>query len=325
MLSLEEKKLIIKICKLYYFEAWTQEKIATKIGVSRPVISKLLQKARDEGVVEIIIHDDTINTSDLEQEIERAFQLDEVVVVPTRDMTDELMYSQVARAAAAYVLKNLKNVKRIGVSWGTTLFHLVKEFPYEDREDIKVIPLVGGMGTNRIEIHSNQIAYELSKKLNGKCESLYAPAIVETEDLKERMLELSNIASVLEEGYQSDLAIVGIGTPFASSTMEKIGYIDQDVINELRAGEAVGDINSRFIDKDGKLAEHPINNKVIGMELERLKSIKNVVGIAAGSHKTESVLATLKGGYLKVLITDEQTASELVNRINESAANEVTV
>jgi len=316
MLNGDEKKLIVKICKLYYFHSWTQEKIANKFGVSRPVISKLLQKARDEGIVEIIIHDDTFDTFELEHMIENAFGLKEVVIVPTMDMNEEQRYGAVGRAASQYVLKLLNGqIKRIGISWGTTLYHVIKEFPYENKKDVKVIPLVGGIGTRRIEIHSNQLAYELSKKINGTCESLYAPAIVETEELKNQLYELPNIASVIEEGKKIDLALLGIGNPFANSTMEQIGYLNRNMIRELKKAGAVGDINSRFIDADGSVLNHPINNKVIGIELEHLRKIPNVVGVALGAHKADSILSALKGRYLSAFVTDEQTATELVNRI----------
>ncbi|MCS7464378.1 sugar-binding transcriptional regulator [Paenibacillus doosanensis] len=321
MLNAEEKQFIIKICKLYYFESWTQEKIAVKYGISRPAVSKLLQKARDEGIVEIVIHDERPEAGELEKELEAAFALKQAVVVPTRDLNEDLIYSTVGKAAAQFVLRTMKQAERIGVSWGTTLHCAVKEFPFEKKDHVKIIPLVGGMGNDKTEIHSNQIAYELSKKLGAKCESLYAPAVVETEELKNQLVQLPHIASVLEEGKQIDLALVGIGNPFALSTMEQIGYLTADVLQELKAMDAVADINSRFIDKNGALCRHPINNKVIGMELEQLRSVKTVIGIAVGSHKIDSILAALKGNYLHVLITDEETASGLSARLREQPSH----
>lgn len=312
MLNPDDRKFLIKICKLYYFDSWTQEKIATKFGISRPLISKALQRAREEGIVEIVIHDDDFEMLDLEQRLEKEFGLNEAIIVPTRDLTDDMVYSILGRKAAQYVSKATKSAKRIGVSWGMTLYHLVKEYAFENREDVKVIPLVGGMGTNKIEIHSNQIAYELSKKLNGKCESLYSPAIVETEELRDMLTVVPNIASVLEEGKQCDVALVGIGNPYAHSTMEEIGYINRSELEQLKDAQVVGDINSCFIEADGRISSHSINRRVIGIDLEHLKKIKNVIGIAYGMYKVDSILATLRGGYLDVLITDDSTALQII-------------
>lgn len=141
-------KLMTKICKLYYYESWTQEKIAEKFGISRPIISKMIQKAREIGVVEIIVHDDPQQTTELEKELEMAYQLQQVLVVPTRDLNKELVTSAVGKAAAQFVQKLIKNGDRIGVSWGNSLYHMVREFPLDKKDDVKIIPLIGEQATN---------------------------------------------------------------------------------------------------------------------------------------------------------------------------------
>lgn len=311
-MNIEERKNMVKVCKLYYYEAWTQEKIAAQFGVSRPVISKMLQRARDEGIVEIVIHDDDHEVSKLEKDMEQLFGLQQVLVVPTKDLNKELVSSAVGKAAAQFVLKLIRNGDRVGVSWGNTLYYMVREFPLEKKENVKFIPLVGGTGSARNEMHSNQIAYELSKRLGVTCDTLYAPAVVETEQLKEQIVQLPNIASVLQEGEHIDLALVGIGNPYSMSTMERSGYLNEQVLMELQALDVVADINSRFITRSGKISEHPINEKVIGLGLEQLKQTKTVVGMAFGLHKIDCIVAALKGRYINMLITDEATADHIV-------------
>nr|WP_244226557.1 sugar-binding domain-containing protein [Paenibacillus protaetiae] len=172
-----DNELMIQICKLYYYQSWTQEQIAQKIGVSRPIISKLLQKARENGIVEIIVHDHSPQALELEQKLEQHYGLRQVLIVPASDLNQEHVTSVVGKAAARFIHKWIKNGDKIGVSWGNTLYHTVKEFPLDKKEDVKIIPLVGGSGHERMEIHANHIAYELSKKLGGRSESLYAPLL----------------------------------------------------------------------------------------------------------------------------------------------------
>jgi len=315
----EEKKFLLKISRMYYFDEWTQAEIAKKIGVSRPIISKALQKARNEGLVEIIIHDDAFHTIDLEQELESVYSLEDVIVAPTAEMPPEMAKTAVARAAAAYVLKSLKDVTKLGVSWGMTLNSVVKEFPNDTYEHLKIIPLIGGMGSNRVELHSNQIAYELSKKLNCSCESLYAPAIVESAGFRDLLLQTPTVADVLEEARSIDLAVVGIGNPFTHSTMEEIGYLGQAEMESIRQAGVVGDINSCFVRADGSIATNTINERVIGVNVEDLRKVNKVVAVAHGTHKVDSIMATLKGGYVDVFITDERTALDLVRKIKNKA------
>jgi DNA-binding transcriptional regulator LsrR (DeoR family) len=311
MLDWKERRQLVKIANLYYADGWTQEQIAKKVGVSRPVISKLLQKAKELGIIEVYIKDENAHTVELELKLEKEFRLKDVIVVSTVGYTSEMSRKAVGQAGAYYLSRNLKDVKRLGISWGTTVAEVVKEYPYERREGIKIIPLEGGMGRQYVEIHANQLAYELSKKMNSTCSYLYAPAIVETEELKERLLEMHDIEAVLEEGKNVDVALISIGNPHKGSTLRKMGYLQEDDLNSLRKMGVVGDIASRFFDKLG--APISQDDKVIGISLEQLKKISTVIAVVEGVYKLESVLSALNGDYLDVLIIDEQTAAALLD------------
>ena len=314
MLSWEERRQLVKVANLYYTEGWTQQQIAKKVGVSRPVISKMLQRAKDVGIVEVYIKDESVHTVELEKKLESKFDLEDAVVVPSIGFTPDMVRRAVGQAAAHYVSRHLKSdVERLGISWGTTLAEFVREYPFERRENINIVPLVGGMGTKSVEIHANQLAYELAKKMNGTCSYLYAPAIVESVELTERLVQMQDIAQVLEEGKNVEAALVGIGNPHKGSTMKDIGYIHETDIQSLKKAGAIGDIGSRFFDQDGVPIEHELNKRIIGLRLRDLKKIPYVIGIVEGTYKAESVEAALRGGYVQTLIIDEQTALALLN------------
>ncbi|OXS76751.1 sugar-binding transcriptional regulator [Domibacillus enclensis] len=313
MLSWEERRQLVKIANLYYTEGWTQQQIAKKVGVSRPVISKMLQKAKDAGIVEVYIKDESVHTVELEKRLEEKFHLHDTVVVPSTGFTPDMVRRAVGQAAAHYLSRHLKpDVERLGISWGTTLSEVVKEYPFERREKVNIVPLVGGMGTKSVEIHANQLAYELAKKMNGTCSYLYAPAIVETEELTERLVQMQDIAQVLEEGKNVEVALIGIGNPHKGSTMKDIGYLHESDIQSLKKAGAIGDIGSRFYDQEGTPIEHELNKRIIGLRLRDLKKVPYVIGIAEGTYKAESIEAALKGGYIHTLVIDEQTALALL-------------
>ncbi|GJI59208.1 DeoR family transcriptional regulator [Bacillus altitudinis] len=312
MLNWEERRQLVKVAHLYYTDGWTQQEIAKKLNVSRPVISKLLQKAKDVGIVEVYIKDESIHTVELEKQLETTFQLTDAVVAPSVGTMSEMVKRAVGQAGAYYLSKNMKGAEKIGISWGTTLAELVKEYPFERRNDVKVIPLEGGMGRQAVDIHANQLAYELAKKMNGTCSYLYAPAILETEELKERLMAMQDIEAVLEEGRNVDIALIGIGNPHKGSTLKTVGYLKEEDLSGLRQSGAVGDIGFRFFDGEGKPVQDELNQKVIGLSLEQLKSVKKVIAVVEGTHKAESILGALNGGFIQVLVTDELTAAAIL-------------
>ena len=81
---------------------------------------------------------------------------------------------------------------------------------------------------------------------------------------------------------------------------------------------AAGDLLSHFLTRDGQLIESPVEERLIGASLDTLRSLRNVIGIAAGTVKAEAIRAALLGGYLDTLITDEETALRIL-QLEETA------
>lgn len=308
----EERRQIVKVSRLYYFEGLTQAEIAKKIGVSRPVISKLLNKARESGIVEIYIKDENAHTVELEHQLEKKYGLKEVIVVPAAGRNPEMVKQSLGKAASFYISKNINGKKSLGISWGSTLAKFVQEYPFEQHQQLKIIPLVGGMGSKLVEIHSNLLAYQLAQKMNTTCSYLYAPAMVENAELKERLVQSADIAMVLEEGRNVDMAVVGIGNPYEDSTMTTMEYLKDNDLMSLKQAGAVGDIGSRFYDQSGNQIKHPLNDLVIGLDIDEYKQIPEVVGIVEGTHKVQSLKAALRGGFLDVLVIDDTTANLII-------------
>jgi DNA-binding transcriptional regulator LsrR (DeoR family) len=84
-------------------------------------------------------------------------------------------------------------------------------------------------------------------------------------------------------------------------------------LSMLHEQGAVGDICLRFFDWQGRPVVTPLNDRVISMELEQLKQVKRSVGIAGGPRKINAIRGAINGGWINVLITDQQTAYRLMD------------
>lgn len=311
--SWAERRQMVRVAYLYYEAGLTQSEVAKRIGLSRPLISKLLQQARETGIVEISIKDDTIVTTQVEELLVNAFGLTEAIVIPVQESwDDEEVKRQMAKTAGILLKKRITRSQTVGVSWGTTLYHFIQEFPFVQAKHLRVLPLIGGMGRNYGELHSNQLAKQLADKLNATCEHLYAPAILSSGNLKEQLLDSMDIRALLLEATRVDLAIVGLGSPYAS-TMSKLGYLKETDLESLMRFGAVGDINSRFIDERGEEVEDPINDRVIGIDVEAMRNISTVVCMVTGRGKARALSAALQGGYIDILVVDSETAAAVLS------------
>jgi len=131
---------------------------------------------------------------------------------------------------------------------------------------------------------------------------------------------IRNEASVVEISRMvqlSSMSVVGIGGIENNATVIKSGILSQSDFLYLKMKGAVGDILCHFIDKDGNLVETNIEDRLISTPLSTLRSLNNVIGVAAGEHKVEAIKAVLRGGYIDILITDESTAIKLLEKSQE--------
>lgn len=311
MSFLDDRRLMIKIANMYYEAGETQSTIAEKIGVSRSLISKYLSKSRELGIVEIIIHDEDYHTvSSLETKLEKKYGLREAVCLPETDQGN--VKAQLGAAASKYLLRMIRNNQVVGVSSGTTLYEVAtamtssQYFPHAC-----FVPIVGGMGDERLDIHANHIVAKLAETLKATYHLLHAPVVVDSKETKEIILKQSSIKKTLEMGNKADIALVGIGGSPKHSTMVK-SYKDYGIVDDLNEKEIAGDICYNFINDEGALVENEWNEKTISADISKLKKIPLVIGVAAGTEKVRAIKAALRGKLVHVLITDEVTANLLL-------------
>ncbi|NUF26926.1 sugar-binding transcriptional regulator [Gilliamella sp. ESL0254] len=309
----EEKRDLVKIATWYYQYGWTQAQIAQKIGISRSIISKKLQEAKDLRIVEVFIKDETAYTVELEKQLEEKFKLEEAIVVATYNLSVEESANWLAKKAAYALNKRITKINKLGISWGKTIRKFVNEFPYITHKELVIVPLIGGMGAEEVDLHSNQICYDLKKKMQCTCKYLYAPALVEDQTMKTDLCKNKYINEVLNEGKSVDMAIVGIANPYHLSTMEEIGYITNRDLEEFRYYDVVGDCNSRFYTSDGSEAKSPINNRVIGLGLDDLRKIPTVVAIVSGENKEKAVVAALNSRIIDIVVMTDKIAEYVLN------------
>lgn len=304
--------MILKAVTLYYEEGLTQAEIARKIKISRPLVSKMLKEAKKTGLVEIYIKDENAHAIALEIEIEKKYELKEVIVVPNKkSTTDAITKKNIGRACASYIASILPQIKTIGISWGTTLAEFVDEMPYLQYPDVKIVPMMGGVGYSNVLFHSNHLAFLLAQKLSAKSTYLYTPALADSIKLKENLLESKMISTALTEGKNVDVAVVGIGNPIHSSTYKELGYFSNKDLSEFKQKGAIGDVVASFFNEQGETVKTDVSNRMMGIDIDDLKTVPRTVVLATGKEKAPSVRALLEKNIVNILIIDEDIAKNL--------------
>ncbi|WP_424467679.1 sugar-binding transcriptional regulator [Pseudoclavibacter helvolus] len=308
---------LVRAARLYYLDGLSQSDVATALGVSRASVSRILSAARDQGIVEIRIHDPHVvgRVGELEQQIVDAFGVTSAVVVtavPGRHPLDV-----VAGAAAEYFAERVPSVGSVGLSWGKSIDAFVEQIHVESTgRALTLCPLVGGMPFDSGPA-GNTALERLSQKSGAKAFRFESPAVVESPQTWAALTRESSISSAIKRATDVQLAFVGIGSYglHASRHIVSAMRLSDAERAELDAQHPVGDICGRFFDATGQALGSPVSERVIGITLEQLAAIPEVVGFAAGSEKAPGVAGSLRTGALDSVILDEDLARALVEHV----------
>jgi len=303
----------IEAAKLYYLLDYNQNDIAKMLGVSRPTVSRLLQIAKNEGIVEIKIRDSVEDSNKIASQLEQRFNLKKAIVVSVPQYENHIIKNYIGEKAAAYLHEIVKNGDIIGVTWGTTLYHVAIDLKQSMVKDVKVVQLKGGVSHSETHTYASEILYLFGKAFNTSPLHLPLPAIVDHVVVKQAMEADRHIRKIIETGKQANIAMFTCGPIKSESLLFQLGYFtDEDL--QMIYSKAVGDICSRFFDRDGKICNESLNERTLGIDLEEFKKKEYSILVAGGAEKIEGIYGALKGEYANVLITDQYTAQFLLDK-----------
>ena len=298
--------VLVDLATRFYLAGESQVEIARALGLDASTISRYLKRARDEGIVHVEIQRPRSLHGDLALELAAAYGLKKAVVVAGDP--GPAANEAVAKAAADCLNSLLLNGMRLGLSWGRMLSAAIHRLPAGIVSGLDVSLLHGGMGRGGAGIQGHELARHLaSLHPHSRVHYLHAPVLVDSADIKAAMLRDGSIRAALESAASSQVALVGIGTLDESAPLIRDHHISPRDRQRLIGAGAVGDVSTRFFNAAGEPV-HVLDERLIAIEWEQLKSIPMVIGMAAGLEKRAAILGALRSGCLDVLVTDESSA-----------------
>jgi len=309
-----DREFLIEIARKYYIDGLSQQEIAGLYKISRPTVASLLKRCREERIVEIRIQEsEKSRITSLTESLGSVFPSARIILIPTENEKISTLISA-GRTAAELLSSLIMNRMKIGLSWGSSLYQVVKELPLQDVTGIEVIQLAGSMGMKNTAYDGFELTRELAKKLNGVSRFIQAPVIVKNPELKELLIQEHPIKETMRYMSSLNIAVVGLSSDRPEySSMVREGFLDADEADFILSEGGIGHICGLHYDKFGNFLTIQQNNRVVGINREQLLKIPEVIGIACGTEKAEAILGALRGGLIKSLVTDENTAIEILN------------
>jgi DNA-binding transcriptional regulator LsrR (DeoR family) len=310
--DIQNQKLLYKVAKAYYEDNLTQQQIGGRLGLSRVKISRMLSRARESKIVQITIPPLQSSNADLEREIEAKYKIKEAVVITPSSRDTDTIISELGPVTAQYLLHRLENSYIVAISWGNTLLSVVNSLPAANFPDVRVAQIIGGLGELEAEVHGAELTRRTAQILGARPRLLHAPGIVKNKSVCDALVNDPQVSGTLKLAANADIALVGIGAFRKGSTLFNTRILPKTNIQALKATGAVGDIALQFFDKDGIKIKSAINKQIIGLDIDSIKKIPRVIGVAGGADKIDVIRAALLGRLINVLITDDTIAANLL-------------
>ncbi|WP_432544679.1 sugar-binding transcriptional regulator [Kineococcus sp. SYSU DK002] len=297
---------------LYYLQDATQAEIAERIGTSRATVSRLLQEARDRGLVRIeVLPLPTEDPDDLAGRLRTALGLQQVALCPGTGA------AHVAEAVSPVVAATLAEVGLepgdvLLVSSGRTVYEIAqRELP--DLPGVLVAPMVGGQDEPEAWYQTNEITRRIAVGVGGTPKFLYAPAFPGRR-LRRSLVEDQEFQRFAKLWSDARCALMGIGAP-PLQRQSIPGFVPTE---EEPLADAVGDVASRFYDERGTEVAYEGADRLIAIPLEVLRAVPVRIAVAYGDLKVPSIVAGARGGHFTHLVTDPATASALLSSLEDS-------
>ena len=297
---------MLKASWLYFLEEKTQQQISGILGISRMKVIRLLDTAKQTGLIKITMRENNEYRMKLEKEVIEKYKLKDSFIIPTsQNATITEINDAIAEAAAIYVNSRIKPDVIINIGYGDTMGKTLNNLAKNVKNTISFISLTGGV--------SIYLPNARASIFNARLFLIPAPLLVSSKEMVDAILAERSVRDIIRMASLASFTLIGIGGMNEEATILKSGTLSNNDFLYLKMQGAVGDILCHFFDKQGNLLTTHIKDRLVTTPLETLKSLSNVIGVAAGKSKREAIKGALALGYLDILVTDEDTARWLID------------
>jgi deoxyribonucleoside regulator len=306
----------LRAAHLYYMQDLTMDAIASELHTSRSSVSRLLSFARSSGLVDIQIRSPLDQISRVQQEIQARFSV-AAHIVPVPDHASEIdRLERVAISAARILGSFFDSNMTMGIAWGSTMSAVSRHLVSKTTHNAQIVQLNGAANTRTTGIvYASEILQRFGDAYGAYVQHFPVPAFFDDPATKDAFWRERSTRRVLEIQGRMDVALFGIGSPYADvpSHVYTTGYLDDADFQTLKDTGVVGDVATIFLRADGSDTGIALNARGTGPDFSQLRQVARRVCVSSGLSKLDALRGAIAAGLLTDLIVDEGTARALVD------------
>lgn len=296
-ISEEKQKKLAYVAQRYYLDDRKQSDIAKELGVSRPLVSRMLAEAREHGVVEIRIHDPAARQGRLVEQLRHSTSIRDSVLV--EDGQDDDATNQLLSQGAVQLLWQLRS-RRLGIGWGHLIGQLVtwlEANPQLSSTVTDICPLVGNGSIPARNYQSNENVRLIAQQLGAAPHFIYLPALPDSLEEKQLLCSSEIYRQIQSQWDKMDTALVNIGNyPSSPDFASLVRYGDL-----LQQERTCGRLLVYYFNPQGKVIESE-QDFAIQIPLEQLRRCPNIIGVCSANTSVRALQGALKTGLFTHLV-----------------------
>src|SRR6202451_1726826 len=308
-----EVVLAARVARQYYLEGVSKVDIADRLGISRFRVARLLEGARDSGMVriEIGLPGGTLDAA-LSAELCSAFGLRHAFVFNFPDDEQALLRHRLGEASGQALMDLITPGDVLGMSWSRALGALAASLT--QIPPCPIVQLTGAVpppdGRDLLDL-----VRSVARVGGGPAHVFYAPMLLGGAQTGAASRRQGDIAEAFALIPSVTIAVVAIGAwgPGLSTIYDAVTPAERAALTTLGVHAELAGV---FIGADGRPLATPLDGRMIVTAAALLTEIPLVLAVAYDAAKSNAVRAAIRGGLVHGLVTHTSLARALLSDVD---------
>ncbi len=304
-----ELVLMATAARCYYVLGESKIEIADRLGISRFKVARLLDGAREAGLVRIEIAPADGLDLDLSAQVQERWGLARCAVLAAGSAEPVELNAALGRTAADLLAEILTADDVLGLPWSRSVLAMTGYL--RDLPPVRVVQLSGAMELPGYDASAVDIVRSAARASGGTAAIFHAPFVLDDAQTAHTLRLQTSVACGLALADEVTHAVVGIGAwaPGLSTQYDVASPADRAMAEQ--AG-VVGETAGVFFNNQGVPISVDMSERLITISGQQLQAIPEVLALAYGSGKAQAVQAAVRGGLVTSLVIDADLAAALL-------------
>ncbi|MGH3449186.1 MAG: sugar-binding transcriptional regulator [Haloechinothrix sp.] len=291
----------------FYVNGRSKLEIADEFGISRFKVARMLDAARESGLVRVEF--DLPQPLDLAlcDEVRRVYDLDRALVLQRGpgNQTRSALRKRIGALAAELLTEVVTPQDVVGLSWARSVNVMTEAVTKLAR--CPIVQLCGVQAGMDMRDRSVETVRRVAAVSGGDAYPIFGPLVLPDKRTTEILRGQPGIAETFSQFAHLTKAVVSIGAwlPGESTVYDALKPAEREAIGQRGAKAEVA---ARLFDADGNALSTGLAHHVLAIDTEDLRRVPEVIAIGYSTPKAEAVDAVLRSGMVSTLIIDAEAA-----------------